>query len=88
MTSKDTTGSKLIASMRRTKAAASGEVAKPSAEPEAVKAAPAKTAAKPVAKEPVKRTPKRAVTKASASKPEVDAARSDPFQTRRRVWPD
>ncbi|MCP5142960.1 MAG: hypothetical protein H6926_03775 [Chromatiales bacterium] len=84
MTTKDTTGSKLISSMRRTKAAVDGEAEKPAVPTKAAtKPAPdRKPAAKPATKTAARPAPKPAAQ--ATAKP----AAADPFQSRRRVWPD
>jgi hypothetical protein len=88
MSSTDKTGEKLLASIRKTKAAgASGEntAAKPAGAQTAKPAATTKrkTAPKSRAKATAKPAPRKAApAKVKAQQP------VDPFQASRRVWPD
>lgn len=104
MTSKAQTGSKLIASMRRTKAAVRGETAvaaittpapsTPELETSPGEKADPKSAAKPTRKAPTKRTAKPTAPPASKpthrpeSRVEPAPEQVEPFRSRRRVWPD
>ena len=87
MSSTDKTGEKLLASIRKTRAAGGSEentAAKPGG---AQTAKPAATTKRKTAPKPrAKATAKPAARKAAPAKAKKQAI--DPFQAARRVWPD
>jgi len=89
MTTKDKTGDRLVASIRRTRAGTD----KPADASASAEAAPPPSAAPPKARAPAKKRAATPAKQAAATPPKQRAAKRTGgapgnYQSRRRVWPD